>query len=84
MCAQLSIAEKNSNNRHLPDITPITQETNQEKLAKGKVLDGQGLPLVGVNIRVKETQEGTVTDLDGYYVLKAQPGADIGIFLYRF
>ena len=74
MCAQLSIAEKNSNNRHLPDITPVTQETNQEKLAKGKVLDGQGLPLVGVNIRVKETQEGTVTDLDGYYVLKAQPG----------
>jgi hypothetical protein len=36
---------------------------------EGKILDGEGNPLPGVNILVKGTTLGTVTDAEGYYKL---------------
>ena len=38
---------------------------------KGKVLDGLGEPLLGVNVLVKGTTNGTITDLDGNFILEA-------------
>lgn len=38
---------------------------------KGKVLDISGEPLLGVNVLVKGTTNGTITDLDGNFVLEA-------------
>ncbi len=38
---------------------------------RGKVLDGTGEPLLGVNVLVKGTTNGTITDLDGNFVLQA-------------
>ncbi|MBR4755898.1 MAG: carboxypeptidase-like regulatory domain-containing protein, partial [Bacteroidales bacterium] len=42
----------------------------------GKVTDKSGEPLVGVNVLVKGTSNGTMTDLDGNYTLSnLKPGA---------
>ena len=38
---------------------------------KGKVVDSSGSPLIGVNVMVKGTAIGTVTNNDGNFVLKS-------------
>ena len=43
----------------------------QEKTITGTVYDTDGIPLVGVNILVKGTTQGTQTDFDGNYAIKA-------------
>lgn len=47
----------------------------------GTVIDGTSEPLIGVNIIIKNTTNGTVTDLDGSYSLQANTG-DILVFSY--
>ncbi|HXK76622.1 MAG TPA: carboxypeptidase-like regulatory domain-containing protein, partial [Bacteroidaceae bacterium] len=42
---------------------------------KGVVLDESGMPIIGANIRIKDTSKGTVTDMDGKFVLDAPEGA---------
>lgn len=44
----------------------------QQKTVTGTVTDEQGLPLPGVNIVVKGTQQGTQTDFDGNYSILAE------------
>jgi TonB-linked SusC/RagA family outer membrane protein len=45
---------------------------DQEKVdIKGTVVDEGGIPLVGINVSVKNTTSGTLTDLDGKFNLKA-------------
>ncbi|WP_268224522.1 SusC/RagA family TonB-linked outer membrane protein [Sinomicrobium oceani] len=47
----------------------------------GNVIDENGEPLLGVNVRIKDTNTGTVTDFDGNYELQAPVGATL-IFTY--
>lgn len=42
----------------------------QQGAVKGKVLDEQGEPVIGANVVEKGTTNGTITDLDGNYVLQ--------------
>lgn len=44
-----------------------------KKTVTGVVVDMAGLPLIGVNVSVKGTTEGTITDLDGKFNLNASP-----------
>lgn len=46
----------------------------KEKTIKGVVLDEAGEPLISAAVAIKGTTEGTVTDLDGNFTLKAAPG----------
>lgn len=41
---------------------------------KGTVVDEQGEPLIGATVRVRDSQTGVVTDIDGNYVLRAKVG----------
>lgn len=41
---------------------------------KGCVTDENGEPIIGANVIVKGTGRGTITDIDGKYVLKVAPG----------
>ncbi|MFM9401559.1 SusC/RagA family TonB-linked outer membrane protein [Myroides odoratimimus] len=52
----------------------------QEKTLSGVVSEG-GLPLPGVSVVIKGTNEGTQTDLDGNYSLKVKPG---DVLVYSF
>jgi len=48
----------------------------------GKVTDEQGQPLIGVNVTVKGTSRGTITDAEGNYVLTDISINDILSFSY--
>lgn len=53
----------------------------QEKQITGTVTDGSGVPLLGVNIIIKGTSQGTQTDFDGNYTLQASVGQTL-VFSY--
>lgn len=48
---------------------------------EGQVVDESGETLIGVNIIIKGTSSGTVTDFDGNYVITANPGDQL-VFSY--
>lgn len=53
----------------------------QDLSVKGKVLDEAGLPLPGVTVLIQGTSQGTSTDMDGNYQIKA---ASNGILVFSF
>lgn len=57
----------------------VSQQGNLEIKGRVTTADGEGLP--GVNIVVKGTNNGTITDLDGYFVIECNEG-DTLIFSY--
>src|ERR1700693_3190296 len=56
----------------------------QEKTVTGKVTDITGTPLSGVNVIIKQTNAGTVTDAEGKFKLSASPNATIIISFAGF
>ncbi|WP_341217183.1 TonB-dependent receptor plug domain-containing protein, partial [uncultured Wocania sp.] len=58
-----------------------TSQTSNSGNISGTVLDNSGLPLPGVNVRVKGTNTGTQTDFDGNYSINAVEGVDL-VFSY--
>jgi len=59
----------------------ITIVLAQEKNVSGNVTDTNNVPLVGVNILVKGTTTGALTDFDGNYTIKSNVG-DVLVFSY--
>lgn len=53
-----------------------------QTLVKGTVVDEQGEPLVGVNVLLKGTSSGTMTDVDGKFTITVSSGNDILVFSY--
>lgn len=56
-------------------IAPVKEQIDQEVLIRGKVTDvetGEGLP--GVNVVIVGKNLGTVTDIDGNYIIRASQG----------
>src|SRR5690606_7949278 len=46
----------------------------QQKQVTGTVSDQEGMPLPGVNVLVKDTSRGTMTDFDGNYSIEVSVG----------
>ena len=63
---------------------PATQAVQQTGVVKGQVLDQTGEPVIGATVRVKGSQTGTVTDLDGKFSLNAHAGATLEITFIGF
>lgn len=61
-------------------FTEVSQRESNETV-KGIVKDVNGQPLIGVSVFVKGTNNGTITDLNGEFLLDAEPG-DILVFSY--
>ena len=57
-------------------FTSITQQNNK---ITGTVLDETGTPVIGANVAVQGTTNGTVTDLDGNFVLNVPKGSTLVI-----
>ena len=53
---------------------------NQKITVKGKVLDENGMAIPGVNVIIKDTSDGTVTDLDGLFQIDDIDGDAILVF----
>lgn len=51
----------------------------EQRRISGTVTDETGEPLIGVNVAVKGTAQGTVTDSDGRYVLPVPAGAVLAV-----
>ncbi|XHR93185.1 carboxypeptidase-like regulatory domain-containing protein [Mucilaginibacter sp. UC70_90] len=48
----------------------------------GTVTDDKHLPLPGVSVRIKEQNKGTVTDIDGRYIINASAGQTLVFSFY--
>ena len=59
-----------------PATTSVARPTNQ---VSGVVTDETGEPVVGATVRVKGTNRGTITDIDGKWNLAASPNESIEI-----
>lgn len=51
----------------------------QARTIEGTVLDGTGMPIVGATVVEASTTNGTVTDLDGFFVLNIADGSKIEV-----
>lgn len=58
------------------EVPGVQQQTHT---VKGTVVDEQGEPIVGANILEKGTSNGTITDLDGNFVLNTAPDATLSV-----
>ena len=47
---------------------------SQATSISGTVVDGSGQPIVGASVKVKGTKTGTVSDANGMFSLKVNPG----------
>ncbi|WP_299230770.1 carboxypeptidase-like regulatory domain-containing protein, partial [uncultured Bacteroides sp.] len=59
------VAANESSSPHADAIESILQQ----KTINGKVLDATGEPIIGANVLVKGTTNGTITDIDGKFTL---------------
>ena len=50
--------------------------TNDSRIS-GVVVDQTGLPVIGANVSVKGTTNGTITDMDGKFDLEVPAGAQL-------
>lgn len=78
----LDIIFEGSNNTYsvldnnLVVITPKNTKALQERVVTGTVSDENGEPLPGVNIVIKGTTQGTITDVEGKYQISV-PSEDV-------
>ncbi|MBN2273152.1 MAG: carboxypeptidase-like regulatory domain-containing protein, partial [Bacteroidales bacterium] len=64
-------------------ITIISVESVVAQITvSGRVTDADGEPLPGVSIILKGTQEGTVTDMEGFYIFNDLSKGDILVFSF--
>ena len=68
---QIVLGPKGSNS------VTATTTVAQNKVIKGNVVDKNGDPIIGANIRVKGTTVGTITDIDGNFVLEIAGNAEL-------
>ena len=47
----------------------MTAAFAQQSTVKGKVLDETGQPIIGANVSILNTSNGTITDIDGAFLL---------------
>ncbi len=54
------------------EVKDIVQQ--KSKIVTGTVLDVTGMPVIGANVTVKGTTQGTITDMDGKFSLEVAEG----------
>jgi TonB-linked outer membrane protein, SusC/RagA family len=57
-------------------------ETQQSKVVQGTITDEAGEPLIGVNITVKGTSNGTISNLDGNYTITVSGSNPVLVYTY--
>ncbi len=67
---QESIISKNA-------VEKINEIVQQNKQIRGRVIDNEGVPIIGANIIEAGSTNGTVTDVDGNFTLEINENADI-------
>lgn len=84
LCLLLSVFSTNAaetvsvSNETSADVTAVTQG----KKITGVVKDANGEPVIGANVMVKGSTNGTITDVDGNYTLENVPNNGVLIVSY--
>ena len=73
---------KGNVNYHVEKTT--FNEVDQKKAVSGTVLDVTGTPIVGANVVVKGTTNGTITDMDGKFSLDVEEGTTLVVSYIGF
>ena len=60
---------------HIPQSMGMEQQVKGKKVS-GIVTDEEG-PVIGATVKIKDTSVGTITDMDGRFVLNAPVGSVI-------
>lgn len=63
-------------------IYALLTSASEPTVITGKVTDDQGTPLAGVNVIVKKTSNGTITDINGAYRISVRPEDKVLVFSY--
>lgn len=58
---------------------PTVNSMQQTRVVKGTVVDAKGEPVIGANVVVKGTTDGTITDFDGHFSLEVSSTAILQI-----
>src|SRR5699024_691715 len=72
-------SEHVSIDKHLAKISPNEYLLAQQHKIQGTITDEKGTPLVGVTVKVQETTQGTVTDVEGKFSLTIPDNATLEI-----
>ncbi len=63
-------------------LLPLQIYAQSGRTIRGKVTDNQGVEIIGANVLVKGTLNGTITDLDGNFTLDGVNNGDVLQFSY--
>ena len=58
-------------------VLTLSTQAFAQNVVTGKVLDSKGEPVAAAGVQVKGTNNGVVTDLDGNFSIKVNPGANL-------
>lgn len=74
-----------SKRKEVTEVAPVVAVVQQKKnTVTGVVLDPTGMPVIGANIMVKGTTNGTITDMDGKFSLDVDKDATLVISYIGF
>ena len=69
----------------MTEVAPVVAVVQQKKnTVSGVVLDPTGMPVIGANIMVKGTTNGTITDIEGKFSLEVDQNAILVISYIGF
>ncbi len=61
-------------------VEPVVAAVQQAKTVRGTVVDQSGIPIIGANVLVKGTTQGSITDMDGNFIIEGvSPDAQLVI-----
>lgn len=84
LCMTLCLTSAALPGRANAESSAIVNEVLQSSVVKGVVKDSNGEPLLGVNVLVKGTAIGAVTDIDGNFSFEAPAGCTLVISYIGF
>ena len=66
------------------EVMAVPVVAQSDKKITGTVLDATGMPVIGANVMVKGTTNGTITDMDGKFSLDVEEGATLVVSYIGF
>lgn len=66
------------------EVMAVPAVAQSGKKITGTVLDATGMPVIGANVMVKGTTNGTITDMDGKFSLEVDKGATLVVSYIGF
>ncbi len=77
--ALLLFVPRNVGAENLGVMSSLPQEAQQNSAIKGKIVDENGEPLIGVTVKARGTKNAAITDLEGNFTITAKPGGQLEI-----